>query len=247
MAEGSSITRFGDSIEAQVFQRYSSEILWHFVGREKNDEISYKTLLSVLRTGLKVGDSGTEFIFYTRKENNTFETTTLNGYPASCLADIPLKDLPLHAQRYGQYAIGFHRSSAVNLGFNPVLYVNQGSMEFRDFIRNLEEIGDVLRQCDKLLEKKFEHVRMLLGFVAKSGFLRIAPHPVRTLEEEQLQNFYYEREWRSPRNWSFKPEDVAAVIVPDARVSVFLDERNRGDLQLARESLLIPFTMIYRF
>ena len=82
----------------------------------------YNVLLLILQSGLKIGIKKEDFKFVDRKTNKIVE---LWGYPVSCLADIPLKDLPIHAERYGTYAIGFHKESAINNQFNPVMYVNR--------------------------------------------------------------------------------------------------------------------------
>lgn len=48
--------------------------------------------------------------------------TQISSAPVCCLCDIPSAHLGYHALQYGRFAIGFHRSAAVNHGFNPVLY-----------------------------------------------------------------------------------------------------------------------------
>ena len=114
---------------AQAKQRFASEILWHFVGRghKESPEESYKILLCILKDGLKVGHENVEFKY---QDQEMGELVTLWGYPVSCLADIPLKDLPIHAERYGTFAIGFHKEKAIENNFNPVLYINKYSILF---------------------------------------------------------------------------------------------------------------------
>ena len=74
----------------------------------------------------------------------------------------------------------------------------------------------------------------------------MAPHTNQELDKKQLQAYYYEREWRSLRDWKFQAENVAAVIVPDNKLRQFLDDRDRQTLTISRETLVLPFSMVYR-
>jgi hypothetical protein len=137
---------------AQLKQRFTSEVLWHFVGRNKSEEEKYQILVSILKSGLKLGNKNVEFKFFDIKTN---KMVTLWGYPVVCLADIPLKDLHIHAERYGRYAIGFHKESVINNNFHPVLYVNQYSSLFHRFIELRDNIGSYLESTDKEASDKF--------------------------------------------------------------------------------------------
>ena len=240
------VVPFRRSIEAQTLSRYTSEVFWHFVGRRKSDEDSYKILLSILGTGLRVGPKPTSVIFRIPEPGGNTTRVKLDGYPVNCLADIPLKDLPLHIRRYNQFAIGFHKESAINFGFNPVLYVNQFSPEFYDFMRTLDDVGTYLAGANRQMSTRYEHLRCLLGSIAKAGFLQMMPHEHQEIEDEQIQNFYYEREWCSLRTWDFQPKDVAAVLLPDEYVSKFAADKNASRLKLVTEAVTIPYSMVFR-
>ncbi len=242
----SEVIIFKPSIEAQKLQRFTSEVLWHFVGRGKTDDERYQTLLSILRTGLKIGRESSTVVYYAPKtDGKNLDKVELDAYPVSCLADIPLKDLPIHEQRYGQYAIGFHKTSAVNFGFMPVLYAHQFSQGFRRFMTLLEEIGVFLEKTDAEVSKKYDELRYLLGSITKTGWLSIAPHLDEKVDKEQLQNYYYEREWRSLHDWGFQPVDVAAIIVPDNRLESLLKDLE-GQLRPFKKTVTMPFSMVHR-
>ncbi|MBI4244521.1 MAG: hypothetical protein HY606_10560 [Planctomycetes bacterium] len=151
--------------QTQLKQRFTSEVLWHFVGRNKSDEQAYEILLSILRSGLKVAEKNVEFKYIDSKSG---QLKTLWGYPVACLADIPLKDLHIHAERYGMTAIGFHKENAVQNHFNPVLYVNQYSGFFPLFMDIRNEIETKLAQTSQELAEKFDNLLLFLGSVAKS-------------------------------------------------------------------------------
>jgi hypothetical protein len=115
-----------DIFMQHLLQRFSSEILWHFVGRSHTDnpQKCYDILLSILREGkLNLSSEPEPFIYH----RQIGEKEELYGYPVCCLADIPLKDLLLNSMRYGEFAIGFHRKKAIQNNFIPVLYVPQKS------------------------------------------------------------------------------------------------------------------------
>ncbi|MBI2985792.1 MAG: hypothetical protein HYY45_03385 [Deltaproteobacteria bacterium] len=227
---------------AQLKQRFASEVLWHFVGRGKSDHESYQILLSILRTGLKVGEKN-EFKFVDPATN---EIQTLWGYPVCCLADIPLKDLHIHAERYGRFAIGFHKESAISSNFNPVLYINQYSSVFHHFILRRNEVEGYLERTNSDIAGKFQELLLLLGSVTKSGDLKANPVAALMLDEMQLNNFYYEREWRSIYNWDFQKDDVAILIMPDETLDDFRKDRKRGDLRIDEDTPILPFSMVYR-
>lgn len=157
---------------AQLKQRFTSEVLWHFVGRNKTEDERYQILLSILNTGLKISKDNAEFKFLDLK---TKQMVTLWGYPVSCLADIPLKDLHIHAERYGRYAIGFHKESVINNNFSPVLYANQYSSVFHQFIELRNQIEAFLNTNSAEISQKFQEFLLLLGSVAKAGDLKASP------------------------------------------------------------------------
>ena len=227
---------------AQLKQRFTSEVLWHFAGRRKTDEEQYYSLLSILKNGLKVGEKNEEFKFIDPK-NKKF--VSLWGYPVSCLADIPLKDLLIHAERYGKYAIGFHKESAIDHEFMPVLYVNQFSGFFRRFIELRNEIENYLKTADVEISNKFEELLLLLGSIAKSGNLKANPINDINWDDMQVNNFYYEREWRSLRDWDFRKNDVAIIILPDERIENFTKLRNQHDLRIDESIPVLSFSMIH--
>lgn len=228
-------------ILTQLKQRFASEVLWHFVSREKSDEDSYQILLSVLRTGLKVGPQKEQFKVFNQK---TKKVEALDGYPVTCLADIPLKDLHIHAERYGSFAIGFHKASAILNGFNPVLYVNQYSSVFHKFMEFVEEIDQDIEKSPEIY-KKYDRLRNLLGSIAKSGDLMMSPQADPKLDHLQMNNFYYEREWRSLASWEFKSDDVALILLPEGKLSDFVSDRKNCELKVSETTPVLPFNLIY--
>jgi hypothetical protein len=110
-----------------------SRILWHFTGGpvwssaerrqstlQKPATAAYNNLLSILRTReLRLGTYKEQVIVAPKPSRAMF---SLESVPVCCVADIPVSHLGYHAQRYGKFAIGFHRHSLTKAGFNSVLY-----------------------------------------------------------------------------------------------------------------------------
>lgn len=209
----------------------------------KNSWYEYCILLSILKTGLKIGKGNEEFKFL---DTRTKQMVTLWGYPVSCLADIPLKDLHIHAERYGRHAIGFHKESAINNNFHPVLYVNQYSSVFHRFIELRNQIEDFLNTTNKEFAGKLQEFLLLLGSIAKSGDLKANPVNDINWDQLQLNNFYYEREWRSVYDWNFNKKDVAIIIIPDEKISEFARDRKSNESKVDDTIPILPFSMIYR-
>jgi len=230
----------------QTKQRFASEIFWHFVGRTTKDDpdASYTTLISILKNGLKTSKSNMEFKY---KDPTTGEWVTRWGYPASCLSDIPFKDLIVHAERYGTLAIGFHKEKVIENGFNPVLYINTYGSLFPSFMSHLKELEDYLLKTDINKSEKFQEMLLMLGSLAKSGDLKANLIDNIRLDEFQLNNFYYEREWRSLYDWEFKSSDVALIIVhDDEMVEDLKKDIETEQLRANKKIPILPFRMVYR-
>jgi hypothetical protein len=131
-------------------QEYSSgtvsKILWHFTGgpnwdiknNKQHEEIknldeAFEILKAIIKSKqLRLSNYNEvvnvrvpKYKYVAAKKLRVFKGYTnrqIEASPICCLADIPIQHLNYHAERYGKFAIGFHRSSAVINNFNPVLY-----------------------------------------------------------------------------------------------------------------------------
>lgn len=237
----------GTKIDHRQLQRFTSDVLWHFVrGSKFNSTESYAKLLSILQEGLKANHEP-NFIyekFWSTNADNLPDSGELFGYPVSCLADIPLKDLSIHAKSYGQYAIGFHKGPAILHGFSPVLYVNQISSEFQEFMQMREEVVSLYESINKELVAKIDKMFVYLGTVAKSGYLGGYVYNHEIAVERQINDFYYEREWRSTKDWRFPPENIALIVIPREKVSNFKQDIADKKIQINSDTIIMPFDMI---
>jgi len=153
-----------------------SRILWHFTGgpkwntskdcqekRPKLAEDAYHALLSIIRSKQLSLGGYREVVKvhlpklrrYNKKagkmEHLRNITITMKSSPVCCLSDIPIAHLSYHAERYGKFAIGFHREAAIRHGFNPVFYTLYNT----DLVRS---VRNVLVQLRKIQPDRVEAV-----------------------------------------------------------------------------------------
>ena len=145
-----------------------SRILWHFTGgpdwdserrmqkkSRKPTARAYRNLKSIIRTKeVHLGqyqEAVSVIVPRRRKFNVKTRRTeieenvrlTLTSVPTCCLSDIPIQHLHYHANRYGPFAIGFHRAAAVREGFNPVLYTLEHTSIIQSIYGGLSELDFV--------------------------------------------------------------------------------------------------------
>lgn len=197
---------------------------------------AYENLLKILRSGrLRCGgyretltgvipevehfklDPQTLEVTSSSKEKN-FHVRRESSARVCCLAEIPVIHLAVHARRYGKMAIGFHRSSALRNGFNPVLYVPENShlaVALVEALRLADEkianYSDLTRQTGRrppllkmLRDAESDRRRDLEMFAAFT----------KTFSEDEFGSVYCEREWRSTKPYDFQPEDIAMIVLP---------------------------------
>jgi hypothetical protein len=136
------------------------------------------------------------------------------GFRYSCLCDIPFKDLRLHLNRYQAFGIAFHKKVAIEKGhFNPVLYIHKDHIFFRyaeEILPQIEGLASTNPELAQILEKYLN----MIGTYVKRGDLTSEIYFSHRIDEEQNNNFYYEREWRSAYDWNFKNDAVTTIMMP---------------------------------
>ena len=268
-----------------------SRILWHFTGgptwdmakdrqdkRRKSDEAAYEALVSILKSKeLRIGHYKevvkvklpTLEKFDPSKKKRVHRSNvwvTLASAPVCCLADIPIAHLSYHASRYGKFAIGFHRDSAVKANFNPVFYtlhdthvlqsVYEGFAQLQEVnLSGLVSVAeDVTIECEHGHEVDVSDIASGLAsetsYVddvlsqAKNSFERFLAF-VKTFDREEFSTIYCEREWRSVETFSFTFEDVAMVVLPkgsDGTKSFFKRfTNNSSHLKFPRAIPVVPW------
>jgi Putative abortive phage resistance protein AbiGi, antitoxin len=238
-----------------------SKILWHFTGgprwnkgtesqnkKPKPTAAAYNALTAILRSKeLRVGkkenvnlqgvaitvlDRGREEFVDPAYRNARFESS-----PVCCLADIPIMHLGYHADRYGKFAIGFHRRAIIEAGFSPVFYQVEHSktlgslyaalFTLRDFCYlNVGKVLEMISEDPKLsliadnkLAKQLPFLRQhlelhSLGRREALGAIDNLLAYVKTFKLHEFDTIYCEREWRSVKPFRFTFSDLAMIVIP---------------------------------
>lgn len=243
-----------------------SKILWHFTGgptwnpKTKKQNISpkpsgdaYENLKSILQTKeLRLGNYKEiiKVIIPERKKFNVKKRTIeieknvpveITSSSICCLSDIPAPHLRYHAYRYGKFAIGFHRSSVIQKGFNPVFYTLQDTPVVRSIYEGFSSLDfadpweiSLLADSMKLglsdIESRYNFVDVdvatdILNLEAESdsigNTIKDAKKSlqnfvafVKTFEATEFSTIYCEREWRSTNPYKFNIDNVAMIVLP---------------------------------
>jgi hypothetical protein len=97
------------------------------------------------------------------------------------------------------------------------------------------------------MSEKFEEFLLLLGSITKPcnfhDNLNISPE----LDVQQMNNFYYEREWRSIYEWKFGPEDVAMIIIKTPEmIETLHDQIDQCNLKVQKTVPILSFDMTFK-
>lgn len=178
-----------------------------------------------------------------------------------CFCDIPISSLKLHMGKYTQFGIAFRKPFLVAMGANPVFYVVNdailpGIHAIPTAAGNIELVRDISRAglmdrlhseamalstkiSDRLFGRpndpdlkqllfRVDRLRQLL-YQTTLAFAK----PFNSAEpEDSEKNYYLEREWRVFGDVCFQISDVHRIILPDAYVERFKEDRPdyRGEL-----------------
>jgi hypothetical protein len=223
---------------ADLLQRFSTKVLWHFTGYAKDDIVAYNKLKSIVESQTLRLTEHPEPVIMAGGERRWV-------YSYSCMCDIPFKDLRIHTIRYGKCGIAFNRNKAIQFGqFNPVLYIHKDNPLFKKVSEILPEIDKLIEPHD-ILQRKVTGFLALLGtFVKRSDLTANIAIGDIEVDKEQNNNFYYEREWRSAVEWKFTKVDVEAIMIPGNQ---FNDIKSLLEKNGFEDTPIISYEMIEKF
>ncbi len=217
-------------------QRYFSNVYWHFVGSPRDIDwhqvAAPKDILALGKprdedecAGIVEAILGSATLRASCTERISDGITTDKF---CCVTDIPLKDLPSHAQYYGTVAIGFN-AAAIHAAFLPVLYIPTAQLPATQIgVEPHRGMMQEASEADALGTGFYQGVAARLRLSAvKAGQPvygtdpSLAQTPLRNylkitdFSADPQNSFYREREWRHVGNdFSFAASDVAAVVAP---------------------------------
>jgi Putative abortive phage resistance protein AbiGi, antitoxin len=182
-------------------QRYVSDELTHFVGRELSQEEQYATLVDkILKTGWLLSDPRV----YTPTEANEVLDSKGLGYeyhPSApvdemylhqvvCFCDIPITDLEIHMRKYSRFGLSFLKPFLTKKGANPVLYMAKNSRSLPFGVHDTEEIvgrHDLLRANITQFHELMEDLMRVDALVAGGGDILAQPVEVGRVELREVE------------------------------------------------------------
>ena len=219
----------------QAQQSYISKELTHFLGRHlQTEDEQYNLLLTILRTGKLLSSPKVNIPEYTKREFTIgFPKTNISsneGISANivCLCDIPLGDLKHHMAKYSKFGLSFLKSNLINKGANPVFYISSGTVvkgmkmanifdaNVSDYINTISlRLHRVLKSAlkddfMKLIDiKKLENINSFI--IEVFSYVKFFDA---SLNDNDPNNYYMEREWRVIGDINFNTSEVFRVILP---------------------------------
>lgn len=225
-------------------QRYISNIVTHFVGRGVEDkEKNYETFKTILKEGFishyphKRGYSGNLHV----NTDASYDLRNMFNAEVTCFADIPMNDLKIHMNKYSEFGIGFKKEFLIENGANPVFYVNEKSMipinynfdndgklvitkidrktyfetNIKSLFTHLQKLDDFYNNAPEVIGRSRESIDLqkVTHFLDFYIFSFIKSWELKD-DENDDENYYYEREWRIVGNIEFNLCDVERIIIP---------------------------------
>jgi hypothetical protein len=110
-------------------QRYISEELTHFVGKDLPDEDQqYSLLVKILNSGWLTHPPHNPNISGNLQVREGAPLAEMYSPEVVCFCDIPVEDLGIHTIKYSRFGLAFLKSFLVKKGANPVFYVAANSL-----------------------------------------------------------------------------------------------------------------------
>ncbi|MGV7930658.1 MAG: abortive infection system antitoxin AbiGi family protein [Spirochaetota bacterium] len=187
--------------------------------------------------------------------------SVIESKPICCVAEIPIQHLFYHSHRYGKFAIGFYRESLLRNNFNPVLYTlsndnfiyhilqaHESSKLVGEDISTIPEIINelidkfqnsklpddgsktltVIKKYMNIYGERVKHIELVLQTIISF---------IKTINKNEFDTIYCEREWRSTDSFKFNFNDVAFIVMPK---SYFINESFNDSIIKISEELSIP-------
>lgn len=145
-----------------------------------------------------------------------------------CFTETPLEhawmmveDIAHRSCKFKPYGIVFSKEFGISQGLNPVWYLNikRGTNYLTAPItRMVKKCWEYLEEKDNVLEVELDNFGTPIPLQARFEVLRITPFIEQVGDTTNgTKDFSWEREWRKVGPLPFRPEDVVAVLAPEAR------------------------------
>jgi len=217
---------------------YVSKELTHFVAWNKETlEEQYEVLAKILQMGWLTttpdapgSPKGLDVL-----PGNKISNNRMYHSGAICFCDIPVEDFRIHIAKYSPFGLAFTKTFLLQKGANPIFYIANDSVygthrltgqtvtrgdffdsmskgiwhRFADGVQLLQNRPDLDPEVRQHLER-FQQidalcVHLLLAYMKLFDVGQ---------DDAAADNFYMEREWRTPVDVQFTLSDVCRIILP---------------------------------
>ena len=211
-------------------QRYISDELTHFVAKdERKSEEQYKILKKILDEGRLLWDPknsqhwGENTAQIISKYKQKISENKMANPSMVCFCDIPVEDFDIHVRKYSPFGLSFKKDFIVAKGGAPVYYIpRRATVCFMEphykndcFDKYCKKIYIALDYLIVKEENDHKEERLIkfndFLYTQIFSYIKFFDH---TLQEDDKDNYYFEREWRVLGNLYFKIEDVQRIIMP---------------------------------
>ena len=212
---------------------YTSKYLTHYVGRDKEPGAQFKRLCKIIDDGclLQKGDEKRAAGNVEIDFDVPFSSDDMLQAEIVCFCDIPLKPelLRIHTKKYSQFGIAFDKKWMAERGANPVIYLAKGASctdhhfptkhplrgtNRKDFFDLA--VGDWFAEVmhQRLVNKKDASQWPRMDNLLFWYLLCYCKFFDEGLKENNPDNYYMEREWRTVGEVKFSHDDIACIVLP---------------------------------
>ena len=213
-------------------QRYISNELTHFVGRDEQDKNAQYQILSKILKDCHVKPKdykpGKLNIWRNLKPNARISDNNLYLSEVVCFCDIPLQDLQIHTSKYSLFGLSFEKDFVIRQGGIPVYYIPKEAKYCLNMLFDVKGAAnsDVnLEKAFNSMHEDFMQIRSRLSDKTKYFLYIYFFHHLKffdhNLPDGDEQNYYFEREWRLHGELNFKIEDVKRVFIEECYAKKF--------------------------
>jgi len=213
-----------------AIQRYISSELIHFVGRQlPSPEEQYHLLIEVIKSG-KLKSSPKNDIFkgsvIIQLPNPISQGKAITLYGV-CFCDIPIDDIDIHVNKYSGFGLSFLKTFLINKGANPVFYIardgkllrsekNRGvffedmlQAFFRLLVKDIMPTEKAKKALDEENRERIDLVIFMIQYIF--GYFKFFDS---NTPENDENNYYMEREWRTVGDLEFNLQNVNRILLP---------------------------------
>jgi len=214
----------------------------------------YKIFSKILQTGILTSnprfENNTNVTTLTQYPHKKISSNEAYNSEVVCFCDIPIDDMKIHVKKYGPFGISFSKDYIAQNGGSPVFYIagesKEGCLspdstkkqyydqiyelcncisEIRDGIFSQEEpqkLGDGIT-LEHSTDAKVKNLLEISNFLNFHIFSRLKFFDHR-LDDEDPDNYYFEREWRIFGHLKFELDDVKCILIPNSYSKIFRND-----------------------